>query len=258
MTSNNKKKESKNMSVLNPINPDENDDNLPAPYKPSGELGGLHGEFSMLDRSMPQLKIIQNVGALSAKFPQNKGDILYGTDTFLPKPVRITFYGAQKLYQQNLAFEEGSFPKVYETSEQVEQAGGNLQQFVRAGHDDMNFVPIIMATVVAELPAPSTPKSKKNHEVLPVDGAFEYNGSSYVAAIYVARGTAFRALAGRLVGVRTQMQSARKQLAHFKFTLDSAYQKVGAFFVYVPVITRLPELNSDEFVSYLREEVFAE
>jgi hypothetical protein len=245
------------MSVINPINPDENDDNLPAPYKPSGELGGLHGEFSMLDRSMPQLKIIQNVGALSAKFPQNKGDILYGTDTFLAKPVKITFYGAQKLYQQNLAFEEGAFPKVYETSEQVEQAGGNLQPFVKAGRDDMNFVPIIMATVVCELPASS--KSKKNHsEITPVDGAFSYNGGTYAAGIYVARGTAFRALAGRLVGVRTQMQSAGKQLAHFRFTFDSAYQKVGAFFVYVPVITRLPELNSDEFVSYLKEEVFAE
>jgi hypothetical protein len=249
------------MSELKPIDPEDNnhDDAYPQPYRPAGELGGLHGEFSVLDRRMPQLKIVQNVGALSAKFPDRKGEILYGEHTFLAKPAGITIYGANKLYQQNLRYEEGVFPAVYETTQEVEKAGGNLKGFVRAGEDDTNFVPIILAHVVAELPAPASPKSKKGvAEITPVDGAFSYNGGTYVAGIYVARGSAYRALAGRLVGVRSQMQASQKQLAHFKFTLDSVYSKIGAFFVYVPIITRVGELNSDEFVAFLKKEVFVE
>jgi len=221
------------------------------PFSPQGSgIAGLHGEFSVEDRKLPFLSIIQGVGENAAKYKSNHGDLLYNKELLVPRPVSVNFYGLKKIYTQNLAFDSsgvGPRPLTFETAEQVLEQGGNLRKYVTPGADDNNYVPQAFAFVALESPQ---------------DGwgaAVDYRGLVedvfLIPALWVLRGVGYRRVTPLLLSVQDMLIPERKELAYARFTLDTQYEKVGGNWIYSAVVTKQKDgkRNSDGYVQKLHE-----
>jgi hypothetical protein len=94
---------------------------------------GIVGEVSMRDIKLPRLNLVQKVGSLADNF--QSGSIVFEKTFVLSdgKPnnvLDITPLQLRKQYQKKTAWGEGDNteqPEVYDTAEQVREAGGSLQ-----------------------------------------------------------------------------------------------------------------------------------
>jgi|SRR5215510_152081 len=225
------------------------------PYRPEGALAGLHGEFTADDIQVPFLRIIQAVGKSAADHPKNHGDLLYGSDTLIPKPASLLIYGVSKSYVQNTPFDANSAerPRTFRTIEEVEAAGGNTDRFVRAEEDSNNYVPQAMATVILE--APQGPRGW----AAKVDAVVKYEeGKKLLAPAYWAlRGTTYRIVVPMLRTIASVLEREGKELCHARFTLDTKLTAVGGNWIHTPILKRQDEQNSDEFVAFCHQ-IFGE
>ena len=189
---------------------------------------------------------------ISPNFPRNAGDLLYNGENFVPKPVELSFYGVQKKYVQNLRYDPtGPRPNEFLTTQQVIQAGGNLKEFVPAGSDDNNYVSQAVCHIVLFASKVKGMKEKSWAEDL--DLAIP-NGSEFlVPALWTLRGTAYRAIVPQLIMADSRLRKQNKTLAAQRWTLDTKNLKMGANFVFVPVLDKVEKLNSGETLGLLAE-----
>lgn len=240
--------------AVDSLGADNGDDETVVPFtEPSvSPIAGIQGEFGGQDVKFPYLSIIHGVGSSFAKFPKNTGDLLYNGETLVDRPVELSFYGVEKLYVQNLRFDpQGPRPNIFKTTQQVLAAGGNLKEYVTAGSDDQNYIPNAVCHVALFAPKP-TKKGEKSW-ANGLDLAIPDGDETLVPAIWTLRGTAYRTIVPQLIMADSRLRKEKKTLAHQRWTLDTKHVKMGANFVYVPVFSKVAELNSDETLALFDE-----
>jgi hypothetical protein len=216
-------------------------------------LSGLHGNFNTTDRAMPWFRLVQNVGDVVAKNPEQRGNFAWGPDPlFLKSPVTIVYWGAHKRYRQNLRFDRDNFPLEFGSAEEVIKNGGNVEPYVKAGNDDMNFQPFLKCIVAVKAPRNGAKKAPQ------IDGSFEFGGDTWLPAVCSHQGTGYRAVVGKLLDAENAMKRLGKDLRSAQFSLASTLTEIGGNHVYLPVLQRLPEPVASEFVQLLAGEVFPE
>ena len=219
---------------------DDSNEVVPFTEPSISPIAGIQGEFGSQDVKFPYFGIIHGVGASFAKFPKNTGDFLYNGETLVDRPVELSFYGVQKQYVQNLRFDpQGPRPNIFNTTQQVIQAGGNLKEFVTAGSDDNNYVPNAVCHI-----ALFAPKGKKSWAD-GLDLAIQNGQEILVPAIWTLRGTAYRAIVPQLIMASSRLGKERKPLASQRWNLDTRHVKLGSNFVYTPVLDKSDKTISE-------------
>jgi len=225
------------------------------PFRPAGAggLAGLHGEFTADDVRIPIIKIIQAVGKSAAEHPKDHGALLYGSDTLIPRPAMLTFYGLEKSYTQNLPFDANSSerPQVYKTIEQVEAAGGNVDRFVSASENSCNYVPQAVATVVVESPL------KGWASKVDAVAKFEEGKKLLAPAYWFLRGTSYRIVVPMLRTIASIVEGEHKELCHVRFSFDTKLTQAGGNWIHAPILKKQDEHNSDLFVAFCHQ-IFGE
>jgi len=225
------------------------------PYRPEGALAGLHGEFTSDDVAVPFLRIIQSVGKSAADHPKNHGDLLYGSDTLIPRPASLMIYGLNKSYAQNLPFDANSTqrPQTFRTIEEVEAAGGNVDRFVSPSHDSANYVPQALGTVILESPIGPKGWAAKVDAVV----RHEETRKLLAPAYWALRGTVYRIVVPMLRTIASVLEKEGKELCHVRFTLDTKLTQVGGNWIHTPILKKQEEQNSDTFVTFCHQ-IFGE
>jgi hypothetical protein len=240
------------MSDVSVVDLGDGESNEVVPFsEPSvSPIQGIQGEFGGGDVKFPYFGIIHGVGPNFAKFPKNAGDLLYNGETLIPKPAELSFYGVQKKYVQNLRYDPtGPRPNEFLTTQQVISAGGNLKEFVPAGSDDGNYVAHAVCHIVLFAPKLKNKVSWAEGLDLTIIGEGEY----VVPALWTLRGTSYRAIVPQLIMADSRLRKQQKTLAAQRWTLDTKNMKMGANFVFVPVLDRSDKLNKDETLELLAE-----
>jgi hypothetical protein len=229
----------------------------PAPYSPPSALSGVHGEFGAEGQPrLPLLRIIQNVGTSSVKHPQDRGGLLYHKDTIVPRPASVSFYGLHGYYVQNLLFDPNVQPQRFETIAEVEAAGGNCASYVKPGVDENNYVPAGIAFLIVRAPNGLKSWAKDCSEVS-VTYEEKKQKELLLPAMWYLRGTTYRIVAPLLQRLFKDSEREGKKLVHAKYSLDTQQALVGANYVYVPMLKRAPEDNSNQFADFAKD-IFGE
>jgi hypothetical protein len=243
---------------INGVNDENGDERLVKTdyLQPAGpsSLAGVHGEFGAEGQPrLPLLRIIQNVGKSSVEHPQDRGGLLYHKNTIVARPALISWYGIHGYYVQNLAFDpNGPPPQQFKTIAEVEQAGGHCTAFIKPGVDETNYVPAAIAFLVIR--APNGVKSWAR-DCSEVSVAYEEKKTKelLLPAMWYLRGTTYRIVAPLI----QRLGRESKELCYAKYSLDTMQTLVGANYVYVPVLKRQTEDNSEQFAGFLKD-VFGE
>lgn len=214
----------------------------------SGSLSGFRGELLPEFRRVPWMSIIASVGANSAKFPRDHGAILYNRERIVPRPADITFYGVATHYRQNLAFDANSItqPITYQTAAEVAEHGGNLRKGVKPGADDNNFVPAAVGYVVLESP------SKKGW-ASGVDASINFESKILVPTAWYIKGVAFSRIVEALRIAAARLRKDGHDLGRARWSLTTVHSNINGNFVYVPLLTRVEQLNSDKYMGAIKE-----
>ena len=241
------------------ITPSDDENNYPAPYVPPSALSGVHGEFGVESGpKLPTLRLIQNVGKSSIDHPKDRGGLLYFKDTIVPRPATVTFYGLQGYYVQNLAFDPNNavMPARYETIAQVEAAGGNVTPYVKPGVDEQNYVPAALCFLLIHAPNGAKSWAKGCEEV---SVPFEEGKTKelLLPAIMYLRSTGYRQLVPLLRRVSADAEKEGKQLSHARFSFDTTQSMIGGNYVFIPVVKRTADNNSEAFLE-LAKDIFGE
>jgi hypothetical protein len=212
-------------------------------------ISGIQGEFGGGDIKYPVFSIIHGVGPNFAKFPKNAGDLIYNNETLVTKPVELSFYGVQKQYVQNLAYDPtGPRPNICSTAQQVLAAGGNLKEYVRAGADDNNYIANAICHICL-----FAPKKGVKSWVTGLDLVVSNGNEILIPASWTLRGTSYRAIIPILIMADSRLKKEGKILAAQRFKLDTRHQKMGDNFVFIPVLTKVEQLNGEETLALLNE-----
>jgi hypothetical protein len=218
------------------------------PFRPSGLVAGLKGEFGPEDLRTPWLSIIHATSQSSQQFPRNVGDLLYNKTVIVPRPITISIYGVEKNYQQNIQWDSNIRPQRYATKEEVLTAGGNLTQNVTPGADPNNYVAVAFCRLCLETVAPKKGKSWAD----PIEMAVRFEDKILIPAMFPLRGSSYRQLIPQLLSIEGNVGKAGKEIGHVRFSLDVTRMKLGSNLVYVPVLTKLLEYNSEAQMEVLR------
>jgi hypothetical protein len=248
------------------------------PFRPGEIQEGIQGDLNPEDRNITRLKQIQNVGDASMAWPNNRGDFLLN-NILCPKPIELSFFGSAGYYVQNIPFGSEQRPITFPSAQEVMANGGNLKQYVKAGQDDMNFVPASDLFVILSYPAPKAaapvaatngkakaarPGKKAAAPAAATNGknwfsdlpnALPFENLILILAVWTARGTAYRALLPRLRSEQARLARENQPLVSARFTLEGANQKIGVNNIWVPILTLQPTVNSPAFVEFVRASI---
>ena len=199
----------------------------------SAALGTVAGEIESDDIVIPRLNLVQNVGNLNELF--TAGELVLNKEVVLPAPLELTILSARKQFVQNLDFDSGEKPQVFNTLEEVHAAGGTIEW---VGNQKPSYVPVLHVNLVFKAPAGLD-------YALPL----EYNGDAYGLAVWTLRGVAYTR-AGKNILTAAKF-SLRDGLFNGKWELTSKREKFGRNSVFVPVLRNVGR-NTPDFVDFLR------
>jgi hypothetical protein len=214
----------------------------------SGTLAGFQGEYLPQFRRVPWISIIASVGQNSAKFPQDHGAILYNRERIVPKPAEVTFYGVTTHYRQNTAYEPNNLvqPIVYRTATEVAEHGGNLRKGVKPGTDDNNFVPAAVGYVVLESPV-------KKGWAAGVDASANFDHKLLIPSAWYIKGVAFSRVVEALRIASQKLAKEGRELGRARWSLTTVHSNINGNYVWVPLLTRLEPLNSEQYMATIKE-----
>jgi len=237
--------DNKKEEVIEPADVDttalaELEDHLPDTAPVTLALGSVSGSVDSRDIIIPKLNITQNVGPLSEEF--EGGDIVYSKETVLVSkevPIFMTVLSIKKTYEDRLPYDpNGPRPKVYETIEEVIEAGlwvdwrGNEAPPVRE-----------VGTMLVLIEQPDgVDHLGFNHEI---------EGKTYALAMWVARGSAYTRGAKKVFSA-SQIELAKGGLMSGKWELSTKREQINGNWVFVPVM-RIVGKNSPEFIKQISD-----
>jgi len=212
--------------------PPEHDEESSAPLAIPGRP--VEGEFLSEDFVIPKLHLVQAVGPLSEKF--TPGQYVYNKELVISDgtaPVSVTVLRIKKQYQENLPYGGDQLPRMFDTLEEVKQAGGWIDW---RNNERPPFSPILQALVLIRSPFEENP-------LFP----YEFAGAAYGLALWTLRGVSFTRAGKTII---TASQFALKDGLHTgSWSLSSKREKVGLNFIHVPVL-RHDAKHTAEFAEF--------
>ena len=204
------------------------------PVPPPAHSGSVEGEFLPEDYVIPKLHLVQSVGPLSETF--QPGAFVYNKEAVLTdgtKPLSITVLRIRKQYTEYVEYGGEEMPRVFDTLEEVKQAGGWIDW---KDNQKPPFGPMLHALVLIK--SPTGPDA-----MFP----YEFEGGQYGVGLWTLRTTAFTRVGKALI---TASQFSLKNGLHKGgWTLTSKREKIGMNFVYVPIL-RQEALHSEAFSEF--------
>ncbi len=193
-------------------------------------MGTISGDVDSDDILIPRLNVVQGVGPLSELY--QPGQIVLNKETVLSDgatPIELTVLSARKQFAENLPFDSDERPRVYNTLEEVHEAGGSIEW---KDDEKPSFTPILHVQLLLKAPAGA-------------EGAFplEYKGEPYALALWTLRGVAYTR-AGRNILTAARF-SLRDGIHHGKWTLATKREKFGRNSVFVPVLRNVGRHDAD-------------
>ncbi len=193
-------------------------------------MGTISGDVDSDDILIPRLNVVQGVGPLSELY--QPGQIVLNKETVLSdgsSPIELTVLSARKQFAENLPFDSDERPRVYNTLEEVHEAGGSIEW---KDDEKPSFTPILHVQLLLKAPAGA-------------EGAFplEYKGEPYALALWTLRGVAYTR-AGRNILTAARF-SLRDGIHHGKWTLATKREKFGRNSVFVPVLRNVGRHDAD-------------
>jgi|694.fasta_scaffold06436_15 hypothetical protein len=189
---------------------------------------GVVGEVSMSDIKLPRLNLVQKVGSLADSF--QPGCIVFEksvvlSDGKLENSLDLTPLQLRKQYQRKTAWGEGDNteqPEVYETAEQVRQAGGSLQY-----GDENYFQEIAHIAFALKLPE----NIEVGDEILDLF-PYKFNDSLYAVAMWTVASSSYTALGKRIIS--DSAMTLRNGLHTGHYLVSSEIRKNARNSWYVP------------------------
>ena len=211
-------------------------------------IAGIQGEYKSASVRYPTFSIIHGVGPNFAKFPQNTGEFIYANERLVGKPVEFALYGLVEHYRQNLAYDpEGPRSIIFKTAKEVLESGGNLKEFVPDGADDNNY----RAEAVAYLGI-FAPKGKRSWAA-EIESAFPCGDELLVPAAWNLAKSAYRSVVPKLRMIGKRLQMEKKLLSQERLSVTTVHQKIGANFVFIPVVKKSERASPNDLSPLLVE-----
>ena len=232
----------------------EEESNEVVPFVEPGAspIAGVQGEYKSASVRYPTFSIIHGVGPNFQKFPQNTGEFIYGNEKLIGKSVEFVLYGLVEHYRQNLAYDPtGPRAQVYKTSKEVLDNGGNLKEFVLDGADDKNYRAEAIAYIGVF--APKGKRSWANE----IESAFPLGDELLVPCAWNLAKSAYRNVVPKLRMIARRLSLEKKPLSSERLSVTTIHQKIGANFVFIPVVKK-SEKGSPEGILPLLVEAFGE
>lgn len=201
---------------------------------------GVQGEINQTDIRLPRVNLVQKMSETAEIF--KFGDIIFEKTVKigdLNSPVKITVLGIKKQYQQDLPYGSEEMPQLFDTSEEVRQAGGSV---VRGG--DNYFAEIAHIRMVIEAPESL---GEEELEYFP----YAFNDKYYAQAVITVGRSAYGTFAKPLI--THAFNTLKDGLWNGKFELHADQKKSpkGTYVVPVPAYKGKHDAETAEFFKSL-------
>lgn len=206
---------------------------------------GFAGAWDRKDIRLPRINLIHKTskGGLIEAF--GIGSFVLNQEVKLSDgktPIIVTALRAVKDYQQKLPFGSDEEPKVFNTPEEVERAGGTLQYSKQAVAEKNYFGPRAHIQLIFELPEGA---SEEDAALFP----YENDGKTYGMALFTVASSAFTSVGKELATLCNNNKIMRKGMQYGRLELTSEGRKKGDLDWKVPVIKYAGE-NPEELVQF--------
>ncbi len=212
----------------------------------------IQGDFKNTDINLPVLQIVQGVGPMKVKFPQNEGSFVLNKELLLTAPsipLQFVVTRFRKQIIENLPYGEDSVgqARVVDSEEDAIKLGGVMtwEEDEKGKRIPPTWVPIGTAFCVL-----LAPKGLEEDPAFP----YEYNGKRHAIAIWRLRSTAYTTVAKSIVTAsQFSLTPENGGLAAGLWSAITKYEKRGLNFVHVPYISQIKERNTPEFKAFCQK-----
>jgi hypothetical protein len=206
---------------------------------------GFAGAWDRKDIRLPRVNLIHKTskGELIEKF--GIGSFVLNQEVKLSDgktPIIITALRAAKDYQQKLPFGSEDEPKMVNTPEEVERAGGTIQYSRQAVAEKNYFGPRAHIQLIFALPEGA---SEEDAALFP----YEFDGKTYGMAMFTVASSAYTSVGKELATLCNNNKIMRKGMQYGRLELTSEGRKKGDLDWKVPVIKYAGE-NPEELVKF--------
>tara|TARA_R110000868_G_scaffold73521_2_gene213169 strand:+ start:4228 stop:5205 length:978 start_codon:yes stop_codon:yes gene_type:complete len=219
----------------------DNTDAMPTDDTPF-EMGRVSGEVDTVsDLTRPRLEFVQSVGPLCEELGFTPGQIVFAKEALLWEtdcvPLRIAVIAAKKRYVENLPYGSDDMPRMFNTIEEVREAGLWLEW---QGNEAPPVAAILTALILIEKP------DNVDSDLF----TLEANDRLYAMAEWRIAGSAYK-VAGRYL-MTAERTSLKNGLHTGMLTLTAKREKRGKNVITVPYL-KLVERTTPELIALMSE-----
>ncbi len=218
--------------------------------RPDASLGhpadsAFVGDWNRTDIRLPRLNLIHKTSADALITQFGIGSFAFGKEVKLSDgktPFTIIALRAAKDYQQKLPFGDPETPAVFNTPEEVENAGGTLDFKAKDGNNYFQSRAHIQIAFAAPNDA-----TEESLAMFP----YEFNGKPWAMAMFTVASSAYTSVSIGLSTYCTNNKVMRNGMIYGMLDLTSEPRKNASFAWVVPVI-KFKGQTPDELVTFLQ------
>jgi hypothetical protein len=179
----------------------------------SSQGADVQGEVNLSDLRLPRLNLVQRTGDLPDRF--DFGSFVINKEVSLGKTVEFIALSIKKQYQEKRPYGDTERGAIYDTAEQVREAGGSL------GYADYQFSELAHIFLLVKMPEglEDSPDAASVVDLF----MYEIDGARYAPVIYSVGRSSYTSLAKALLTARQFM--LRKGLWTGRWTMTSKVDK---------------------------------
>ncbi len=200
---------------------------------PAFKVGAVSGPVRRSDLKLPAIQIVHNTGLLQENF--TPGSIVLNKEVVLTKgdkdlPIKLTVLAFNKYFMEKLPFkEDGPMARIFNTEEELAAAGLHTNWV-----NDAPPPAIEAGTALVAI------ESDKEHPHFP----FSFGDKYYALAEWKLQSQSAYSRAGKMI-ITAADWNLRDGLHNGSWTLTTRKEKLGANWVFVPVLKSGPRNSKD-------------
>ena len=201
------------------------------------------GEWLRTDQRLPRINLVQKVSDNELVRNFGIGAFVLAKEVKLSDgetPLKLTALAAIKDYVQKIPFDSGEQPAVFNSEEEVINAGGSLN------YKDLESGNFFQPRAHIEFAVPATEGMDENELAL---FPYDFEGVSYAKVLYTVASSAYTSLAKELATMRSANKVLRQGLRYGSLTMTAEVRKKNTKSWYVPV-ARFGGKNSPELIEF--------